>query len=192
MSKVVSSSVGLKSQLQLRHYFFVYGNFKRNVRNGNLLCEPAFDLSDAVPDFSLRVLLVHKVLDLNDGLDDVLDAEKDALASHHVADLEGHLRQAFESFLKILLVGLFLALQHFLDGAFCLPFELFALEKHLFLNPHHRLGVWVVGVVLETHFVAEAALQTGSLNEVFEMLSASAGNPSVVSDDFFEFNLFVA
>ena len=174
VGEVVSGGVSLDGELQLRDDLFVEGDLKGDIADGLRVGEPALNLGDPV---SLLWVFFDKLFDLVDCFYDVLDLKKDALPSHHVADLEDDLLLLLQQAVDCVLVLFVLVIDGRLNGLprLLLPLLLLA-EEHLLLDANHGLLIGAVGVELEADLSLNCQLEAGLPDELFEVIPVLLGH----------------
>ena len=88
VSEVIGRSVSLNCQLKFRHNLFVDGYFEGHIADWNFVGKSALYFRDPVSFFGVPV---NKSLDLVDGENNIIDVEKYALSSYHIAYFEKNL-----------------------------------------------------------------------------------------------------
>lgn len=85
MGEILSSDVCLDSQLKLGHNLSIYHYFQGYIARGDRIHESTFDFCYTEPG-----VCFDEAFDFFDGIYDVLNLQKDTLASDHAAVIELH------------------------------------------------------------------------------------------------------
>ena len=107
MGEVVGRSIGLNCKLELGHYFVVNHNLQGYVTDRDWISKSALDFDDFE---TFPLIIVHKICDLLNSKDYIVDFHENALCANHITDCEVNILLLLQNFVDTTLIVFFFTL----------------------------------------------------------------------------------